>query len=50
MRKLAEDIGQYLGCGAQMTKILRLGIGEFNLDDAVNLEQVNESSLRQITL
>jgi len=50
VRKLAEDIGQKLGCGAHMVKILRLSIGPFNLEKAVNLDEVNESYLQQITL
>ena len=50
VRKLAEDIGEKLGCGAHMVKILRLSIGPFNLDQAVNLDEVNESHLQHITL
>lgn len=50
VRKLAEDIGEKLGCGAHMVKILRLSIGPFSLEQAVNLDEVNESHLQQITL
>ena len=50
IRKLAEDIGEQLGCGAHMVKILRLSIGSFKLEEAVALEDINESHLRQITL
>lgn len=49
VRKLAEDIGSRLGCGAHMTKILRLGIGSFKLAEAVALDDINESHLQQIT-
>ena len=49
VRKLAEDIGEKLGCGAHMVKILRLNIGPFNLEKAVALDEVNESHLQQIT-
>lgn len=50
VRKLAEDIGDKIGCGGHMTKIKRLSIGPFKLDGAVNLEDVNESHLRKFTL
>lgn len=50
VRKLAEDIGERLGCGAHMVKILRLNIGPFKLEEAAELNDINESHLRQITL
>ncbi len=50
VRKLAEDIGEKLGCGAHMVKILRLSIGPFNLNKAVALDEVNESHLQQAPL
>ncbi len=49
VRKLAQDIGDKLSCGAHMTKILRLGIGNFKLSEAVKLEDINESHLQEIT-
>lgn len=49
VRKLAEDIGDKIGCGGHMTKINRLSIGPFKLDEAVNLEDINESYLRKFT-
>jgi tRNA pseudouridine55 synthase len=45
VRKLAEDIGEKLSCGAHMTKILRLGIGSFSLKDAVELEDITIDTL-----
>lgn len=48
VRKLAEDIGDKLGCGGHMVKILRLSIGPFRLDKAVALDKINESHLQQI--
>jgi len=50
VRKLAEDIGTSLGCGAHMVKILRLGIGRFRLKDAVDLKDVGVDSLRHSRL
>ena len=49
VRKLAEDIGEKLGCGAHMVKILRLSIGSFELGKAIALDDINESHLQQIT-
>jgi len=49
IRKLAEDIGEKLGCGGHMTKIVRLGIGPFALDGAVILDDINESHLQKVT-
>ena len=49
VRKLAEDIGEKLGCGAHMVKILRLSIGSFELSKAVAPDDINESHLQQIT-
>jgi len=49
VRKLAEDIGARLDCGAHMIKILRLAIGPFKLEEAAALDEINESHLRQVT-
>ena len=46
IRKLAEDIGQALGCGAHITSIKRLSVGPFKLEDALNLDEIDESHLR----
>lgn len=50
VRQLAEDIGEKIGCGAHITKIKRLKIGPFKLDDAVELNNIDESHLQKITL
>ncbi|MCQ9205573.1 MAG: tRNA pseudouridine(55) synthase TruB [Omnitrophica bacterium] len=50
VRKIAEDIGERLECGAHMVKILRLAVGLFSLDKAVELDDVNESHLQKITI
>ncbi|MCF7908731.1 MAG: tRNA pseudouridine(55) synthase TruB [Candidatus Omnitrophica bacterium] len=49
IRKLAEDIGEELFCGAHMVKIVRLSIGPFKLDDAIEPAKINESHLQKIT-
>ncbi len=40
IRTLCHDIGQKLGCGAYMEELLRLRVGQFVLDDALSLEEV----------
>ena len=49
IRKLAEDIGSELSCGAHMVKIVRLKIGPFKLENAVSPDLIDESHLQKIT-
>jgi tRNA pseudouridine55 synthase len=50
IRKLAEDIGDVLGCGAHMIHIKRLSVGHFKLSDAFNPENIDESCLQKAAL
>jgi tRNA pseudouridine55 synthase len=50
VRKLAEDIGEYLGCGAHIVSIKRTKVGSFKLEEAIELNEINENHLRKITL
>ncbi len=49
IRKLAEDVGEKLGCGAHIIKIQRKAIGPFKLDDAVDLNKISIESLNRIS-
>ena len=40
MRSIAHDLGQALGCGAHLQELRRLASGEFELDQARTLEQL----------
>jgi tRNA pseudouridine55 synthase len=40
MRSIAHDLGQLLGCGAHLQELRRLKSGEFELDSARTLEQL----------
>lgn len=40
VRTLAEDIGEALGCGGHLTALRRTDIGDFNLDRAFTLGQI----------
>ncbi|MBN2462051.1 MAG: tRNA pseudouridine(55) synthase TruB [Dehalococcoidia bacterium] len=40
IRSLANDIGQYLGCGAHIKNLTRLRCGPFHIEDALSLPQI----------
>jgi tRNA pseudouridine55 synthase len=42
VRTLIHDLGEQLGCGAHMGKLVRLKSGDFSLDDSVTADQVQE--------
>jgi tRNA pseudouridine55 synthase len=40
IRSLARDLGEALGCGAHLTRLVRLWVGSFGLGDAVSLDEI----------
>lgn len=42
IRTLCEDIGKKLGCGAAMSALLRTFCGDFSLDDAYTLDELEK--------
>lgn len=42
IRTLAEDIGRSLGCGAHLTALRRVAVGDLSIVDAVSLESLNQ--------
>jgi tRNA pseudouridine55 synthase len=40
IRSLAHDFGKALGCGAYLSSLCRTRIGNFSLEDAITLEQL----------
>lgn len=46
IRSLAHDLGQAIGCGGYLSALCRTRIGEFNLEDAVTMEQF-EKKIRE---
>lgn len=46
VRQLAEDVGQALGCGACITQIERTKVGSFAIEQAVRLDDLNESHIQ----
>lgn len=47
VRQLAEDVGKTLGCGACISQIERTRVGSFVIEEAVNIEDLNESHIRR---
>ncbi len=47
VRTLAEDISELLGCGGHLIALRRTGIGEFMLDDAYTLKQLEAMDEQQ---
>jgi tRNA pseudouridine55 synthase len=43
IRSLANDLGQYLGCGAHLINLTRLRCGLFSIGDALSLEEVEDA-------
>ena len=47
IRTLVEDIGMNLNTGAYMTALCRSSVGEFSLDKAMKIKDVNEESVHK---
>ena len=43
IRSLAQEMGTQLGCGAHLAEIVRTAVGEFTLDQAVRLEDLEQA-------
>lgn len=43
IRSLAQDLGQKQGAGAHLVEIVRTAVGEFTLDQALTLEELQEA-------
>lgn len=43
IRSLAHDLGQSLGCGAHLRKLIRLKSGPFDINDSLTLHQLEDS-------
>ena len=42
VRSLAHELGERLGCGAHVSSLMRTGVGDFSLDDAIPLERLTQ--------
>lgn len=43
IRTLAQDIGAALGCGAHLSALRRMGVGPFNIADAITLDALTQT-------
>jgi tRNA pseudouridine55 synthase len=50
IRSLANDIGKKLGCGAYVEELVRTKIGEFSIENAVELSKLNPQNWRNFLL
>lgn len=50
IRSLINDLGNYLGCGATMTELIRTKQGEYCLEDANTMQDINNGNYKFITL
>lgn len=48
IRSLAHDFGQELGCGAHLSSLVRTRIGEYILEDALTIEDIQEIRKAQL--
>ncbi len=44
IRSIARDLGAALGCGAHLTRLVRLWVGNFGLDTAHSLEEIRAAA------
>lgn len=42
VRTIAHDLGKMLGCGAHVAELRRLGVGDFKIDEAVLLDDIED--------
>ncbi len=47
IRSLARDFGQQLGCGAHLSQLIRTRIGNFSLEQALTIEDIQAIRKRQ---
>lgn len=47
IRSLAHDLGQALGCGAHLSSLIRTRIGDYMLDDALSIADIQEIRRKQ---
>ena len=48
VRTLCEDIGEMLGCGAHMNGLRRLGVGDYNVEEAIEVETIKQCEAAEI--
>ncbi|MGC8787036.1 MAG: tRNA pseudouridine(55) synthase TruB [Anaerolineae bacterium] len=46
IRSLVHDLGQRLGCGAHLVSLTRIASGQFRVEDAITLEELEQACAR----
>jgi tRNA pseudouridine55 synthase len=46
VRQIADDVGEDLGCGACICQLQRTKVGDFTLENAIEIGDLNESCIR----
>lgn len=46
IRSLAHDLGEHLGCGGHVRRLVRLRVGPLRLEEAISLQDLVEASVR----
>lgn len=46
IRSLVHDFGQRLGCGAHLVSLMRVASGQFRVEDAITLEELEQACAR----
>ncbi len=47
VRSIGRDLGSRLGCGAIMTQLKRLGVGPFDIADAISLDRITAATIHE---
>lgn len=50
IRSLIRDIGNYLGCYATMTELVRTKLGNFSLDDSYSIDDINSNNYKLLNI
>ena len=50
IRSIARDLGEQLGCGALMSKLVRMAVGPYRLEDAIAPDEVTCDTLADLLI
>lgn len=50
IRAIARDIGEFLGCGGCLAELIRIRIGKFKIEDAIDLECISYGLIEKALL
>ena len=50
IRTIADELGKSLGCGALLNELQRVSIGNYSIDDAFEINQINSDNWRALLI